>query len=483
MRLVLLMAAVARSFAWQWPRSALRVRRRGATTVHSDARLVSSFDSDDDEGAVATMDGGVLPKLVVFDLDHTLWTPELYKLRRLEGYETAAPPGPTAGEDVRLFPGAAAVLEELATSPKWRGTTCACASRTNKGPWARSLLQQFAVGGGTLSGLLRHKEIYTGTKTKHFAALREASGVGFEDMLFFDDARDGKFGNCEIVSGLGVMSVHSPDGLTEDLWAHALETYATKKGAGAAMGVVVDAPGSAAGGGEVSATVATWKPDKGFGFAKVGGKDVFFHKSALVDASAASKVAVGADVFVRLGKDARGRAQCDSVAFARAGGADADVLTVPCFSMNMPFAGLVAHGRKTVETRNHTMFAPFEGKTLALHVGRRTYPDGGVHRQILAAAGADDAEIDRLTSLPSGFSRGSVVALVDVGATTLVEDEAARADPAVESSVVATGKAMGRYLTTLSNPRFLAAPVAARGQPGVFTAALPRALLADEDLQ
>ena len=67
-------------------------------------------------------------RLLVFDLDHTLWTPELYKLRRLEGYETAAPPGPTAGEDVRLFPGAAAVLEELATSPKWRGTTCACAS-------------------------------------------------------------------------------------------------------------------------------------------------------------------------------------------------------------------------------------------------------------------------------------------------------------------------------------------------------------------
>ena len=41
-----------------------------------------------------------LPRLVVFDLDHTLWTPELYTLRHLPGYDDASPPFPVAGEDV-----------------------------------------------------------------------------------------------------------------------------------------------------------------------------------------------------------------------------------------------------------------------------------------------------------------------------------------------------------------------------------------------
>ena len=32
-------------------------------------------------------------------------------------------------------------------------------------------------------------------------------------MLFFDDARHGKFGNCQPVSQMGVLSVHCPSGL------------------------------------------------------------------------------------------------------------------------------------------------------------------------------------------------------------------------------------------------------------------------------
>ena len=56
-----------------------------------------------------------LPRLVVFDLDHTLWTPELYTLRHLPGYDDASPPFPVAGEDVWLLDGAEAVLHVIAT--------------------------------------------------------------------------------------------------------------------------------------------------------------------------------------------------------------------------------------------------------------------------------------------------------------------------------------------------------------------------------
>ena len=93
------------------------------------------------------------------------------------------------------------------------------------------------------------------------------------------------------------------------------------------------------------------------------------------------------------------------------------LVALPTFSMNMPFAGLLARGIKTLETRNHTMFEGTEGRLALLHVGMRTYPDGGKHRDILrrgapgeGKAGLDDAQIDRLTQLPEGFSRGQVMA-------------------------------------------------------------------------
>ena len=153
-----------------------------------------------------------LPKLVVFDLDNTLWTPELYTLRHLSNYANAGPPGPVAEHDVWLLDGAVSILYELATCARWRaaGTRVAVASRTNKGNWARSLLQNFQITpeGGTLIELIRFQEIYTGDKDRHFEALHEKSGVPFEDMLFFDDAAGGRFGNCELVaSKLGVRSI------------------------------------------------------------------------------------------------------------------------------------------------------------------------------------------------------------------------------------------------------------------------------------
>ena len=74
-----------------------------------------------------------LPALVVFDLDHTLWTPELYQLRQLAGYQDASGPGPVADVDVRLFDDARRVLVELAHADRWQHAQIAIASRTNKG--------------------------------------------------------------------------------------------------------------------------------------------------------------------------------------------------------------------------------------------------------------------------------------------------------------------------------------------------------------
>ena len=67
------------------------------------------------------------PRLIVFDLDNTLWTPELYQLKRT----------PKAGKDIWLFEDVQEILFELASDKvTWGNTRVAIASRTNKVDWA-----------------------------------------------------------------------------------------------------------------------------------------------------------------------------------------------------------------------------------------------------------------------------------------------------------------------------------------------------------
>lgn len=76
-------------------------------------------------------------------------------------------------------------------------TKFAVASRTKSVDWAHDLLNQFE-----LREWLDFIEIFPGDKKEHFHNLKRNSGVEFDQMLFFDDARDGKYGNCEPVSSL-----------------------------------------------------------------------------------------------------------------------------------------------------------------------------------------------------------------------------------------------------------------------------------------
>ena len=130
-------------------------------------RPIEPFDPAAHPPAVDTLPAeALLPRLVVFDLDNTLWTPELYTLRHFSGYADASPPNPVAGQDVWLLDGAAAALHELASHERWRDTKVAAASRTNKPRWASALLQEFGVPGcgerKKLADLIPLQEIYPG---------------------------------------------------------------------------------------------------------------------------------------------------------------------------------------------------------------------------------------------------------------------------------------------------------------------------------
>ena len=424
-------------------------------TVPYDPRPTSKF------AAAALAPASPLPKLVVLDLDNTVWTPELYTLRRLENYDSVGPPGPVAGDDVWLLDGAAEALYELASCPLWADTRVAVASRTNKGAWARKLLSTFEIPGcpgRPLDSLMTGGiQIYPGSKLKHFEALRQQTGIDFEEMLFFDDSADGKYGNCAPVASLGVLSAHCPDGLTTAVWHSAVSTYAELASAGKPRGLVLRPDGSwvagaaeaagAEGGanaassslGTPRARVAKYLEEKGFGFVEIlaegdlKGQQVFFHRSKLSGSGAGFGRLAGAAASVSVARDRRGRLECSAVDLegreGNGGGgggrgeAAVNGVTLPCFSMNMPFAGLLARGIKTIESRNHTMFEGTDGSLALLHVGMRTSRRGQAQGHLrrgdpegeVAGAPLDKGAIDTLTQLPDGLSRGSIVAILELG--------------------------------------------------------------------
>ncbi|KAL9188528.1 hypothetical protein ACHAXT_006906 [Thalassiosira profunda] len=426
-----------------------------------------------------------LPSLVVFDLDNTLWTPELYQLRKI----ARANQYPVAHKDVKLFPAAKEIVEQIRNDKEGRfsNTKFAVASRTKSVDWAHDLLDQFG-----LRDVFDHVEIFPGDKKQHFSNLKSASGIEYKDMLFFDDSRDGRYGNCEPVSHLGVLSVHCPNGIYEEaIWANALSHY-KEWSAHKTPGTIV----------EWDNTVTTQKAadpnerhtgevkfinrEKRFGFIQYGGRgtrDMFFHFNAL---PYGQEVEEGDELSFTITMDKRnGKDAAANIELSKSDADGSDLVSLRTFSMNLPFAALLANGYKTLETRNGTMFTPYqEGTKMLLHVGQRTYPDGNRHLEVMRSGGLDDAEIADLKSLPKGFTKGMAVAIVELGKTyeTTLEQ---RCDPDFQRAVAAFGSDSGMRATEIKRVEYLKRGVKVSGQGGVFKAkvnkdAIPPGWLDDE---
>ncbi|KAM3431711.1 hypothetical protein NHJ13734_007167 [Beauveria thailandica] len=169
-----------------------------------------------------------LPRLIVFDLDYTLWpywvdthvTPPL----KANAAHTAATD--RHGEDFAFYPDVPLILQLLprvaASSSSSSSSTpikLGVASRTSAVGIARDLLKMLhlpAVEGQQKArragdAFDAGTEIYPGSKIRHFETLQKRTGIAYEDMLFFDDESR----NME-TEKLGVTMRLIRDGLT---WA------------------------------------------------------------------------------------------------------------------------------------------------------------------------------------------------------------------------------------------------------------------------
>ncbi|GMK57642.1 hypothetical protein CspeluHIS016_0404760 [Cutaneotrichosporon spelunceum] len=168
------------------------------------------------------------PLAVVFDLDYTIWdlwidthiTPPLKRKGDELNHLTDR-----CGTALSLFPEVPALLAEL----KVRRIHIAAASRTHTPELAREALSLLLVAGadGTVRAqtYFNTMEIYPGSKLRHFREIHRATGIPYEQMLFFDDEHR----NFE-VERLGVTMVLVRDGMDWAAWREGVNKWRGRRG-------------------------------------------------------------------------------------------------------------------------------------------------------------------------------------------------------------------------------------------------------------
>mmetsp|Transcript_22457 Transcript_22457/g.48682 ORF Transcript_22457/g.48682 Transcript_22457/m.48682 type:complete len:196 (-) Transcript_22457:1313-1900(-) len=191
-------------------------------------------------------------QLVVFDLDYTIWQPEMYqidgppKLVSLDEFQgkqkrkskaplRLIPPGSTTthqnkivtdqrGTPITVFDGASYALSEINRMKKEMPLQVAISSRTDEPSWAYQIMKWVVAADGTpLSKCFDENliEISYADKSTHFESLNRKTGIPFEDMVFFDN----EHWNIQSVGQLGVKCYHTPNGMTREDWSQCLEDF------------------------------------------------------------------------------------------------------------------------------------------------------------------------------------------------------------------------------------------------------------------
>lgn len=155
------------------------------------------------------------PKLIVFDLDFTLWD--------CGGTwcDCLSPPFhvengnvfDSTGSKITLYDDVQDILDRC----DQLGIAMALASRTEQPSWARQLVDYLGI-----TDRFSFAEIYPSSKVRHFEELRRQSGFDYEQMLFFDD----EMRNIRECSGLGVECVFVDNGLSLSLFEEGFRKFA-----------------------------------------------------------------------------------------------------------------------------------------------------------------------------------------------------------------------------------------------------------------
>ncbi|CBH17199.1 hypothetical protein, conserved [Trypanosoma brucei gambiense DAL972] len=183
------------------------------------------------------------PRVIVFDLDGTLWRPEMYELWGggapfMLSKDNSSIAIDKKGTEVRLIGQTRELLQMLSTTEEWRNTHLAISSTCDEPRWAMELLQLFRfrdkrgndVPMLSLFGDL--VEIYKANKkNQHRTILKKVKEHDptvrgdFSDFIFFDNQQD----NIGHVSSIGVTSIYCPNGMVGGVFERGLKEWRDKE--------------------------------------------------------------------------------------------------------------------------------------------------------------------------------------------------------------------------------------------------------------
>ncbi len=201
----------------------------------------------------------VVPRLVVFDLDMCMWSPEMYELSVVpdassvikgnlaDGQEGCI--AVTSGHDrIKLFPDALKILQEFYEGKFGDEMRIAAASSADT-PQAvqigRAAMDLLEVSPGVTMRSVFNKgwpegfegnmqigrtpPLSSNKAETHFPILRDSTGIPFDKMIFFDDCNWGN--HCANVERMcpGVVTMRTPRGLQMSEFRRCMELYEKKE--------------------------------------------------------------------------------------------------------------------------------------------------------------------------------------------------------------------------------------------------------------
>jgi magnesium-dependent phosphatase 1 len=156
----------------------------------------------------------MLPELIIFDLDFTLWDcgGTWCDCLRPPFSRRSGKVLDSRGRQVTLYADVPGILDQVESLK----IPTALASRTEQPGWARELVDLLGIRDRFL-----YEEIFPGSKIRHFNNLFRDSGLAFEAMLFFDDEPR----NLYDLEPLGVCCQLVPDGLNQAIFQEGLAKF------------------------------------------------------------------------------------------------------------------------------------------------------------------------------------------------------------------------------------------------------------------
>ncbi|XP_030066200.1 protein CXorf40A [Microcaecilia unicolor] len=152
-------------------------------------------------------------------------------------------------------------------------------------------------------------------------------------------------------------------------------------------------------------------------------------------------------------------------------------MRVGCLSFRQPYAGLILNGVKTIETRWRPFLAEYKNCTIAVHIAYKDWEDTAWSDVLLNRLGMTPGQVQELIDKGETFGRGVIAGLVDIGETwQCSEDLSPEELGELESKALLTDLEQ-KYLTVVSNPRWLLEPLPTRGAKDIWQVTIPNDLI------